>query len=159
MPARIKVLTLPLVVVCVTTLALCLAAYAAQASAAPGAPLEYAEYHSDRWRFSLAVPDDMTIGVYNQAGDGQTMQFIDATGEYKFQISAWPYSQLDVTLGRIGEPSGTSDQPDHLEIVDIVCDDLFTVLFQKNGVRYTVVALPEHEAWVTDILQTWQFTD
>lgn len=38
-------------------------------------------------------------------------------------------------------------------------DDLFTVLFQKNGVRYVVVALPEDQPWLTDILTTWQFTD
>lgn len=72
---------------------------------------------------------------------------------------AWTYSQLDLTLDRIGQPSGTSDQPDHLEIVDVVRDDLFTVLFQKNGIRYAVVTLPEQEAWMTDILTTWQFTD
>jgi hypothetical protein len=37
-------------------------------------------------------------------------------------------------------------------------DDLFSVLFQ-NGIRYIVVSLTEHEAWLTDILTTWQFTD
>lgn len=144
---------------CIVVLAAGLAAYAVQASAEPGAPTEYAEYHNDRWHFSLAVPDDMAVEVYDQAGGWQTMQFIDAIGEYKFQISASPYSQLDVTLDRIGEPSGAGDQPDHLEIVDVVRDDLFTVLFQKNGVRYAVVTLPEHENWLTDILTTWQFTD
>lgn len=51
------------------------------------------------------------------------------------------------------------DQPDHLEIVDVVRDDTFTVLFQKNGVRYVVVTLADDEAWLTEILTTWQFTD
>lgn len=58
-----------------------------------------------------------------------------------------------------GTPSTNADQPDHLEIVDVVRDDMFTVLFQKRGVRYVVVTLPEHEAWLTDILRSWQFTD
>jgi len=35
--------------------------------------------------------------------------------------------------------------------VDVVRDDTFTVLFQKNGIRYVVVTLPEHQAWLTDI--------
>ena len=61
--------------------------------------------------------------------------------------SAVPEQQLH-------EPSGTSDQPDHLEIVDVIRDDMFTVLFQKNGVRYVVYALPEQEAWLTEILKT-----
>ena len=36
---------------------------------------------------------------------------------------------------------------------------MFTVIFKKNGVGYVISALPEHEAWLTDILQSWQFTD
>jgi hypothetical protein len=49
-------------------------------------------------------------------------------------------------LARVGEPSAISDQPDHLEIVDVLRDDLFTVQFTKNAVRYVVVALPQNEA-------------
>ena len=41
--------------------------------------------------------------------------------------------------------------------LDVIRDDMFTVLFQKNGIRYVVSALPDHEAWLTDILTTWQF--
>ena len=41
----------------------------------------------------------------------------------------------------------------------MVRDDTFTVLLQKNGIRYVVVTLPEDEAWLTNILTTWQFTD
>jgi hypothetical protein len=50
-------------------------------------------------------------------------------------------------------------QPDHLEIVDVLRDDTFTVLFQKNGICYGVVTLPEYEAWLIEILKTWEFTD
>jgi hypothetical protein len=41
--------------------------------------------------------------------------------------------------------------------VDVLRDDTFTVLFQKNGVRYSVITLPKDEAWLTDLLTTWQF--
>ena len=74
-------------------------------------------------------------------------------------ISAWPYSQLDVTLGREGEPSNAADQPDHLEIVNVLRDDVFKVLFTKNGTLYVVTTLPEYESWLTEILQTLQFTE
>jgi hypothetical protein len=157
--ARFDALTLPFLVVCIVTSALTLATYAMQASAAPAPSTEYAEYRNDRWHYSLAVPAYMTVSEYDREGGGETVQFMDASGDYEFQISAWPYSQLDVNLGRIGEPSGASDQPDQLEIVDVVRNDLFTVLFQKNGVRYAVVTLPEQEAWLTELLTTWQFTD
>jgi hypothetical protein len=128
-------------------------------SASASTPQEYAEYTNDRWHYALAVPADMTVSEYKYEGDGQTAQFIDGDGNYEFQVSAWRYSQLDLTLGSEGAPALTADQPDHLEIVDVVRDDTFTVLFQKNGIRYVVVALPEHEAWLTDILTTWRFID
>jgi hypothetical protein len=123
------------ITICVLMLALGAAVYAAQASADPATSTENAKYRSDRWHFSLAVPADMTFAEYEREGNGQTVQFMDLAHEYKFQVSAWPYSQLDVTLGNEGTPSTVSDQPDHLEIVDVVRDDMFTVLFQKNGVR------------------------
>ena len=84
---------------------------------------------------------------------------MDATGDKELMISAWPYTQLDLTLGREGAPSATSDQPDHLEIVNVLRDDVFKVVFTKNGTLYVVTTLPEYEAWLTDILTTWEFTD
>ena len=47
----------------------------------------------------------------------------------------------------------------HLEIVNVIRDDLFKVVFTKNGTLYVVTTLPEYEAWLTDILTAWQFTD
>jgi hypothetical protein len=52
-----------------------------------------------------------------------------------------------------------ADQPDHFEIVDVLRDDTFTVLFQKNGICYSVITLSEDEAWLSDLLTTWRFTD
>jgi hypothetical protein len=134
-------------------------AYIVQASIEPAAETEYAEYRNDRWHYSLAIPAGMIVSEHDREGGGQTVQFMDATGDRELIISAWPYTQLDVTLGRLGEPSGTSDQPDHLEIIDVVRNDLLTVMFQKHGVHYIVVTLPEYEPWLTDILTTWKFND
>jgi hypothetical protein len=44
---------------------------------------------------------------------------MDTTGEKELMVSAWPYTQYDLTLGREGTPSTTADQPDHLEIVNV----------------------------------------
>ena len=71
------------------------------------------------------------------------VQFMDATGDKELIISAWPYTELDVTLGQLGDASGIPDQPDHLEIVGVMRDDVFRVLFVKNGVHYTIVTLAE----------------
>ena len=157
MRARIQTLTPPFLVVAV--MALGAAAYAVQASAELDTTVEYAEYRNDRWHYSLAVPADMKVSEHEREGGGQSVQFTDATGDKELIISAWPYTQLDLTLGREGTPATTADQPDHLEIVNVLRDDVFKVVFTKNGTLYVVTTLPEYEAWLTDILKTWQFTD
>jgi len=119
----------------------------------------YAEYHNERWHFSLAVPADMKVDEYERESSGQAMVFSNASGTKEFYISAWPYTQLDLTLDREGTADGASDQPDHLEIVNVMRDDLFTVLFQKDGVRYNVYTMPELEPWLIQILKTWQFVE
>jgi hypothetical protein len=50
----------------------------------------------------------------------------------------------------VGEGSDASDHPDHLEIVNVSRSGLFKVWFSKNGVRYVVVTLQEHEAWLAN---------
>ena len=157
MATLLRPLAVPFAAFTIIIILAVLALHATQAFAEPSGGVQYAEYRSDRWHFSLAVPDDMTVAAYDQAGDGQTIQFIDKAREFEFQVSAWPYTQLDLTLDRVGDPSGTTDQPDHLEIVDVVRDDTFTVLFQKNGIRYAVVALPDRETWLINILKSWEF--
>lgn len=154
MPLR-RIVT-PLLGLCLLAL-LGLAFYATQAVANSSATPSYAEYRNNRWHFSLLVPDDMKAVVDDQPGGGQTIQFHDATGDKELQITAYPYSQLDVTLGREGEAGSTHDQPNRLEIVDVIRDDRFTVLFEKNGVRYVVITLPEQDAWLREILATWHF--
>jgi hypothetical protein len=154
MSARLKPLAFPIVALCIIVAGV--VTYAAHVSAEPQAS-SYAEYTNDRWHFSIVLPDNMTVSEHDQPGDGQTIQFGDASGNFQFQISAYHYSQLDLTLGRVGAASGPGDQPDHLEIVDTYNDDTFNVLFEKRGIRYAVVALPKHEADVVEILKTWQF--
>jgi hypothetical protein len=159
MSARLNAIALPFITLLLIVGTLSVVAFATRASAEPATSTEYAEYRNNLWHYSLAVPVDMKVSEHEREGGGHTVQFMDTPGDKEPIISAWPYSQLDVTLGRIGEPSDVSDQPVHLEIVDVVHVDTFTVLFQKNGIRYVVVTLPEYEAWLTDILRSWQFTD
>lgn len=149
-------LATPLLGICLLAIA-ALAFHATRTTAISDATHGYAEYRNDRWHFSLLVPADMTAVVHDQLGDGQTIMFADAPGDKEFQISAWPYTHLDLTLDREGEASATHDQPDHLEIVDVMRDDTFKVLFVKNGVRYVVITLPEQEPWLREIFKTWQF--
>ena len=132
-------------------------AVAIDAFASSAASEKYAIYENTRFGFSLLVPADMHASE-SDADGGQEITFSDATTEKQFIVTATPYSQLDVTLGREGDASNISDQPDHLEIVNIRRDDVVRVWFTKNGALYTIVTMPDLEPWLTsNILPTWQF--
>lgn len=141
---------------CAIALLISATTYAAQSPPTSSAE-DYAEYRNDRWGFSLAVPADMTVGEYDQSYGGQEFTFSDASSEKQFVISVAPYEQLDLTLNHLQDPSTVADQPSDLEIVNVLREDTFKVWFTKNGVLYVVLALDEHEAWLTDLLQSWQF--
>jgi hypothetical protein len=126
-------------------------------SASSAAPQQYASYHNDRWHFSEAAPADMHVDTFDYADGGQQLSFANASGTELFTVTAVPYSQLDLTLGREGAPGETSNEPDHLEIVNFTRTDFFKVWFTKEGVLYIVGASADQEMWLRDILKTWQF--
>ena len=120
---------------------------------------QYAKYQNDRWRFSLPVPADMSGLETDQLGGVQHISFTDPTNDKQFTITATPYSQYDLTLDQEGAPDGVTDQPSHLEIINVVREDVTRVWFTKDGVLYTVLTLPRLEAWLFDLLKSWRFTD
>ncbi len=128
------------------------------ASSAPAAtpPQQYAEYRNDQWHFSIDVPSNLTA-VSTGDRTGATIQFTDPQGNEPFQITAVPYSDLDVALGEEAPAANAGDQPSTLNIVHVFHADLFEVTFQKNGVSYLVQAVDADETSTLDILKSWQF--
>ena len=121
--ARLKALA-PLIAFGIFIAALALiGGYTALASTDPATSVEYALYTNDRWGFSLAVPADMTFAEYDGPERSQTIQFSDQSADKLFQITALPYSQMDVALGTEGRPAGTSDQSTTLAIINVHRDD------------------------------------
>jgi hypothetical protein len=133
------------------------ASHAALAASQPDS--EYARYHSDRWHFTIAVPADMTFAEYDGPGDSQTIQFSDATAGKLFEISAEPYTEMDVALGEEAAPRTTSDQSTTLGVINVYRADTLAFAFHRNGIVYTITTLPASESWLLPILQSWQFTD
>jgi hypothetical protein len=134
-------------------------AYTSRASAEPATSIEYAQYRNDRWHFTIAVPADMTFAEYDGPGDSQTIQFSDASAHKIFEVSAEPYTQMDVALGEEGAPNASSDQSTTLGIINVYHQDTVAYSFHRNGIAYTVTTLPGSEAWLLPILQSWEFTD
>lgn len=127
-----------------------------QASADSRAPQSYSEYQNTRWHFSVFIPDDVVASEYDQRG-GVTIQFNDPQGNELFQVSVWPYRDLDVALGEETPAGSASDQPDELGIVHAFHDDMFELAFVKNGVGYVVQSPPDNATSTLDILKSWQF--
>jgi hypothetical protein len=126
-------------------------------SASVASPQEYALYTNDRWHFSLVVPAGMRVDTQDDADNGQTLQFLDATGNLQFQIGTVPYTQLDLAIGEEGVASNAIDQSTELGVVNIFRGDLFKVWFVREGVIYEVIAMNDDEGWLVEILKTWQF--
>jgi hypothetical protein len=119
-------------------------------------PTSYAEYRNAEWRFLLDVPDDWSADSYPERG-GVTVQFNDVSGAYQFEVSAWPYSDLDIALGEEAPAGTAADEPDTLGIVRVYRDDMFEMTFVKNGISYNVRTLPEDGTTTLNILKSWQF--
>src|SRR5258706_547001 len=128
------------------------------ASATPAQ--ELANYRNDDWHFSINVPTNMTVDdVENVGAEEQIIQFSDATADHLFEISAAPYSQMDVALGEEGTPNNSDDQPTTLGIVNVYHDDTFNVGFHRKGIAYSVTAVSGPGPWPIPILHSWEATN
>jgi hypothetical protein len=97
----------------------------------------------------------------NEAGGAQTISFLPSSGTGKqFEILAIPYSQVDIAADTYApqDAYGTADQGLWLRDVNVVADDSTVQMwFVKLGVMYEVVGMKGDEAWLVNILRTWQF--
>jgi hypothetical protein len=132
----------------------------AQAPASPTSSQGSAEYRNDKFQFSLGYPADMAVTEQNAAGGGQTISFMSTTTGKEFEILAIPYAQVDIAAGAFTphDAYGTADQGLWLRDVNVVEDGgVQQFWFVKTGVMYEVLGMKGDEAWLINILKTWQF--
>ena len=132
----------------------------AQVPASATSPEGSAEYRNDQFQFSLSYPADLTVTEQNAAGGGQTITFMNTTTGKEFEILAIPYSQVDIAAGAFTphDAYGTADQGLWLRDVNVhESGGVQQFWFVKTGVMYEVLGMQGDEAWLVDILKTWQF--
>jgi hypothetical protein len=160
-----KILAFLLPAACGAALAITLSVAAAEqppapsraTSETPATPArQYSEYRNDQWHFSIAVPSNLTAQSSENEG-GATIQFMDPRGDELFQVSAWPYQDLDIALGEEAPAGSAGDQSDSLAIVHVLHNDLLEIAFDKNGISYLVQATNGDATSTLDILKSWQF--
>ena len=101
----------------------------------------------------------MTVSETDERGGAQTISFVNSTTGKQFEVLAIPYSQVDIAAGAYTPHNayGTNDQGLWLRDVNVVDGDVLEVWFVKLGVMYEVITMKGDEAWLVNILKTWQF--
>ena len=102
----------------------------------------------------------MKVTTVNEARGAQTISFTSDSPDKQFEIQAIPYSHVDVSADgdALHDAYGTNDQGLWLTDVNVrASGGVLQVWFVKRGVMYEVLGMEGQEAWLIDILQTWQF--
>jgi hypothetical protein len=148
-----------IIVLCIIACAVAFTVYA-QASAPATSSQNPGEYRNDNFQFSLSYPADMKVSETDEPGGAQTISFLSKTTNKQFEIEATPYSQVDIAASAFTphDAYGTNDQGLELRDVNVVdSGGVQQFWFVKLGVMYEVLGMKGDEAWLIDILTTWQF--
>jgi hypothetical protein len=134
--------------------------YASQLSGDSTSSPGSTDYRNSTFGFSLILPADLTVTESNQSGGQQTIEFLPRSGAGKqFVLLTMPYSQVDVAADTYAPHAayGTADQGLWLRDVNVVADESTVQMwFVYSGVMYEVIGMKGDEAWLANILKTWQ---
>jgi hypothetical protein len=77
----------------------------------------------------------------------------------QFTIAVYPLSQIDMNAGAFSpHPAyGTNDQGLNLQDVNYIPGDTPIFCSLKDGFEYDITGMQGQEAWLANILKTWQF--
>jgi hypothetical protein len=133
-------------------------------------PRGYTEYQNTTYGFSLFYPSDLSLSVSNGGGDSETIVLQDVKTVRGFQVFIVPYSGTQVTEQRFleDEPSGVSDDLQNITVdgaaaaafysTDPDLGDTYEAWFIHGGYLYEVTTLKPLASWLSQIMETWQFT-
>jgi len=128
------------------------------------------EYKSGLFRFSLFYPGDLKFREMG-VGSDTTILFENPETGKGFQIFIVPYPESEISQEQFKKdlPAGIMT-----DLVDILIDDLPAIMFYsrdpaigdtrevwfvKNGFLYEVTTYRDLDAWLSSIMQTWQFLE
>lgn len=146
-----------------------------QSAPAPAAPAREVpsgmkEYRSDQYHFSVLYPAELPSSESHDRGDAMTVSFQGQEGSTGFQIYVAPINGDKITADRfvLDEPSGVRREPKDIDIdgvpgisfygFDAHVGETAEVWFIKDGFLYEVTTYKELASWLSDIMQSWQFT-
>ncbi len=132
-------------------------------------PSGYLLYRNQQYHFSVYYPPNLQVHTYNEQEGAFTVALQDPTTNEGFEVYVTPYSGTQITQARfkLDEPSGVMDDPTNV-VIDVVQATMFygynpivgdtcEVWFIKGGLLYEVATFKALDAWLAQIMQTWQF--
>lgn len=137
--------------------------------AASVVPFGYLLYRNQQYHFSVYYPPNLQVHTYNEQGGAFTVALQDPTTNEGFEVYVTPYSGTQITEARfkLDEPSGVMDDPTNVIIDGVqatmfygynsIMGDTREVWFIKGGLLYEVATFKALDAWLAQIMQTWQF--
>lgn len=126
-------------------------------------------YTNSYHKFSLVYPRELQVQEYVEDNGTRTILFETTTHEQGFQIYITPYAGANVTREQFlkDQPSGVYKDPTNISVDGVPAimfygDSGLTgptreIWFIHNGFLYEVTTYKELDAWLAEIMKTWNF--
>jgi len=133
-------------------------------------PAGFKEYRNEQFRFSVFLPEKMSVRVVDEGLGAATISFEDLASETGYQLFIVPHTETFITEERFRAdvPSGVREntvsymidgtEAAGFDSVDAMLGNTFEFWFVKNGYVYEVTTFREEKDWLLEQLATWQFT-
>jgi hypothetical protein len=127
------------------------------------------EYRNAAYHLSLFYPENLALKAYDEGGGAATITFQNTTTAEGFQIFIVPYAQSQISRERFlqDEPSGAMENPLNVTIAGAPATSFYgsnallgetaEIWLMRGGYLYEVTAPKPEAAWLSQIMQTWQF--
>jgi hypothetical protein len=132
-------------------------------------PAGYVLYRNEPYHFSFSYPPTLQVHSYSESGGAFTVALQDPTTNQGFEVYVTPYggTQISEAKFKLDEPSGVIQERTDVMIDgaratmfygnNAIMGDTREVWFIKGGLLYEVTTYKQLDAWLAQIMQTWQF--
>ena len=129
------------------------------------------EFRNTNLNISLLYPSELTVSEYDEGNGARTFVFENRATEKSFEVFVLPYRAKFITADQftLDQPSGVIIEPRTITIggvpaviffgKNLKMGDTREVWFLYDGYLYEVMTYAADDAWLSQIMATWQFTE
>lgn len=132
-------------------------------------PDGWKEYRNSTYLFSVLIPEALAVRAFEEGAGAASITFEHAADGKGFQVFIVPYSGNTVSAERFRSdvPSGVRRDPRDITVdgktaslfysTNPALGDTAEIWFISGGFLYEVTTLAPLDAWLLEIMQTWEF--